>query len=84
MRITHHARERKALSAKDNKLPQETVSIGSPMPMKLKVDSKTMAERIFITAMKRIEETYPGAKWENNMRKNRSPYSGQQEHILWI
>ena len=54
--MIHQAFVINALSDNDNRLPQEITSSGSPMPIKLNVDSVTMAERIFITTINMIAE----------------------------
>ena len=43
-------------------VPQETVSAGSPIPKKLRVDSVPMAEPILVTTINKMEEKNPGAK----------------------
>ena len=44
-----------AFSDKESILPQEIISNGSPMPIKLRVDSEPMAPRTFITTMNMME-----------------------------
>ena len=46
----------------DIPVPQLITSSGSPMPIKLKVDSAAMAERTFITTMNMMEEKKFGAR----------------------
>ena len=45
IRMIHQLPLSSAFSARDSMLPQEITSKGSPMPIKLKVDSKPMALR---------------------------------------
>ena len=47
--MNHQELVRRAFSDKESILPQEMVSMGSPIPMKLKVDSAMIALRMFIT-----------------------------------
>ena len=61
-RIIHHAPDSNALSASVSILPQEIISRGSPIPMKLKVDSDKIALRTFITTINMIEEIKLGAR----------------------
>ena len=51
-----------AFSARDSMLPHEITSTGSPIPMKLSVDSAAMAVRIFMTTMNMIEDIKFGAR----------------------
>ena len=51
-----------AFSESESMLPQEMISIGRPIPRKLKVDSAMIALLIFITTMNIIEETKFGSK----------------------
>ena len=60
--ITHHARVINAFSARDSILPKETTYSGSPMPRKLRVDSATMALRMFMTTIKRMDEKTLGVR----------------------
>ena len=73
MRITHQLPVIRARSERDSMLPQETVSMGSPMPRKLNVDSATMAERTFITTMNMMEERKFGARCCPRMWAKRPP-----------
>ena len=41
--------------------------------MKLNVDSATMAERMFMTTMNRMDEKKFGARWPNSSRKKPPP-----------
>ena len=49
--MIHQERDRSAFSDKESMLPQEITSTGSPIPIKLKVDSATMAFLTFITTI---------------------------------
>ena len=60
--MIHHEPVSSAFSDKESMLPQEMISRGRPMPMKLKVDSETIALRTFITTMNIIEEKKFGTK----------------------
>ena len=51
-----------AFSARDSILPQEIISSGRPMPIKLRVDSVPMAHRTFMTTMNIMEAMKLGAK----------------------
>ena len=51
IRMIHQDPLSSAFSESESILPQETVSRGSPIPIKLKVDSATMALLTFITTM---------------------------------
>ena len=51
MSIIHQDPVSSAFSASDSMLPQDTVSRGSPMPMKLSVDSATIALLTFMTTI---------------------------------
>ena len=62
MRMIHQELVRRAFSARESMLPQEMISSGRPIPMKLKVDSDTIALRMFITTINMIEETKFGAR----------------------
>ena len=59
--IIHHLFESNASSDKDNILPQETISIGKPIPKKLSVDSVPIAAPMFVTTMNIIDATKFGA-----------------------
>ena len=58
---------------RQGKLPQEMVTSGRPKPIKLNVDSATMAERMFMTTMNRMDEKKFGARWPNSSRKKPPP-----------
>ena len=62
IRIIHHAFVINAFSDRESILPQDITSNGKPMPIKLSVDSATIALRTFITTMNIIEETKFGVK----------------------
>lgn len=62
MRIIHQDLVIRALSESESILPQEITSIGSPMPIKLSVDSATIAERTFMTTMNMTDEIKLGAR----------------------
>ena len=61
-KIIHHDFVSSALSAAESMLPHDIFSIGSPIPIKLNVDSATIALRTFITTMKRMDEKKFGAR----------------------
>ena len=62
MRMIHHDFVISALSAIESMLPHEICSSGRPIPMKLKVDSETIALRTFITTMNMIDDIKFGAR----------------------
>ena len=62
--MIHHEPVRSAFSERESILPQEMISSGRPIPMKLNVDSDTIALRMFITTINMIEETKFGARFE--------------------
>ena len=49
--MIHHAFVISAFSESDSMLPQEITSSGRPIPIKLSVDSATIALRMFITTI---------------------------------
>ena len=55
MRMIHHDFVISALSAFESMLPHEICSNGSPIPMKLKVDSAMIALLIFMTTINMID-----------------------------
>ena len=59
--MIHHAFVISAFSESDSMLPQEITSSGRPIPIKLSVDSATIALRIFITTINIIDEKKFGA-----------------------
>ena len=65
--MIHHEPVSSAFSDKESMLPQEMISRGRPMPMKLKVDSETIALRTFITTMNMIDDTKFGARCRHRM-----------------
>lgn len=71
--MIHQAFVINALSDNDNRLPQEITSRGSPMPIKLNVDSVTIAERIFITTINMIAEIKLGPRCLTRICKNDPP-----------
>ena len=73
MRMIHQLPVSNAFSARESILPQEMVSSGRPKPIKLKVDSATMAERMFMTTINRMDEKKFGARWPNSSRKKPPP-----------
>lgn len=62
-----------ALSDKDNMLPQVIISIGRPIPIKLRVASEIMAVLTFITTINIIDEKKFGIRCFHIMRKNPAP-----------
>lgn len=64
--MIHHERERSAFSDRESILPHETSSTGRPSPIKLSVDSATIAFLTFITAINRTEGKKLGAKCRNS------------------
>ena len=62
-----------AFSDRDSMLPQDTVSSGRPRPIKLSVDSDTMAPRTFMTTMNSIDGRKLGSRWFQRMWKNPPP-----------
>ena len=67
MRMIHHDFVISALSAFESMLPHEICSNGNPIPMKLKVDSETIALRTFITTMNMIDDIKFGARCRHRM-----------------
>lgn len=67
MRMIHQASVISAFSASDSMLPQEITESGSPSPMKLSVDSYTMADRTFITTMNMMEGKKFGSRCVRRM-----------------
>lgn len=65
--MNHQELVRRAFSDKESILPQEMVSMGSPIPMKLKVDSAMIALRMFITTINMMEDIKLGVKWFHNI-----------------
>lgn len=65
--MIHQELVRRAFSDKESILPQEMVSMGSPIPMKLKVDSAMIALRMFITTINMMEDIKLGVKWFHNI-----------------
>ena len=63
IRMIHHAFVISAFSESDSMLPQEITSSGRPIPIKLSVDSATIALRMFITTINIIDEKKFGARW---------------------
>lgn len=51
-----------AFSDRDSMLPQETISRGSPIPIKLSVDSDMIALLTFMITINIMEETKFGAR----------------------
>ena len=62
MRMIHHDFVISALSAFESMLPHEICSNGSPIPMKLKVDSAMIALLIFMTTINMIDEAKLGVR----------------------
>lgn len=62
-----------ALSDRDNILPQVIISIGRPIPIKLRVASEIMAVLTFITTINIIDEKKFGIRCFHIMRKNPAP-----------
>ena len=73
MRMIHQDLVIKAFSDRDSILPQEITSSGRPIPMKLRVDSAMIAERMFITTMNIMEDTKFGTKCLSKIWKNPPP-----------
>ena len=67
MTMSHQLLDKSARSAWLSMLPQDTVSIGRPMPRKLSVDSVPMAEPMFVTTINMMEETKFGSRWRRKM-----------------
>ena len=63
IRMIHHAFVISAFSESDSMLPQEITYSGRPIPIKLSVDSATIALRMFITTINIIDEKKFGARW---------------------
>ena len=55
MWMIHQELVRRAFSARESMLPQEMISSGRPIPIKLKVDSDMIALLIFITTINIME-----------------------------
>ena len=62
IRMIHQARVIRALSDSESRLPQEITSRGSPIPIKLSVDSATIAARTFIITINMMDEIKFGAR----------------------
>lgn len=62
IRMIHQELVNRAFSDKESILPQEIISRGRPRPIKLRVDSATMALRIFITTINIMEEMKLGVR----------------------
>ena len=65
--MIHQAFASIASSDKDSILPHVITSTGNPIPIKLNVDSATMALLMFITTINMIEETKFGVKCRHNI-----------------
>ena len=65
--MSHQLLDKSARSAWLSMLPQDTVSIGRPMPRKLSVDYVPMAEPMFVTTINMMEETKFGSRWRRKM-----------------
>ena len=61
IRIIHHEFVKSAFSERESMLPHEITWSGRPIPMKLSVDSATIAPRTFMTTMNLMGETKFGA-----------------------
>jgi len=66
-RIIHHAPVRSAFSESESMLPQEIISSGKPIPIKLRVDSDTIALLMLITTINMMEDIKFGAKCHHSM-----------------
>ena len=62
MIIIHQYPESRAFSESESMLPHDMISIGRPIPIKLKVDSATIALLTFMTTMNIIDEKKFGAR----------------------
>ena len=62
-----------ALSDRDSILPHVITSIGSPMPIKLKVASEIIAVLTFITTINIMDEKKFGTRCFHKIRKNPAP-----------
>ena len=56
-----------AFSERESILPQDITYIGTPIHIKIKVDSATMAFLTFITAMNRMDATKLGTRWRRRI-----------------
>ena len=71
--MIHHAPLSSAFSDSESILPQLMTSNGSPSPIKLRVDSAAMAERMFITTMNMMDGKKLGARCRRRIWKNPAP-----------
>ena len=62
-----------ALSDRDSILPHVITSIGSPMPIKLKVASEIIAVLTFMTTINIMDEKKFGTRCFHKIRKNPAP-----------
>lgn len=62
IRMIHQEFDRSAFSDRESILPQVITSTGSPIPMKLNVDSAMIALLTFITTINIIEDMKFGVK----------------------
>ena len=62
MIMIHQLSVRSAFSDRLSILPQEMISSGRPIPIKLRVDSEPMAPRTFITTINMMEAIKLGAR----------------------
>ena len=62
MRMIHQEFVISAFSESDSILPQDITSTGSPIPIKLKVDSETMAFLTFIITINIIDDIKFGTR----------------------
>ena len=62
IKIIHQAPVSSAFSDSDSILPHEITSSGSPIPMKLNVDSSTIALPIFMTTINMMQDKKLGAR----------------------
>ena len=60
--MIHHVPPSRERSDNDSILPHEMISSGSPIPIKLSVDSAAMAFRIFMTIINMMEEIKLGVR----------------------
>ena len=73
IRMIHQDPVISALSDRDSILPHVITSIGSPMPIKLKVASEIIAVLTFMTTINMIDEKKFGTRCFHKTRKNPAP-----------
>lgn len=81
--MIHHAFVISAFSESDSMLPQEITSSGRPIPIKLSVDSATIALRMFITTINIIDEKSSVPDGAIKYRKTAS-HTARRNHVFTV